>query len=133
MWPYHAGYLWSLVDGAFLRVQCQDFAKRTHITSRNRTSRIHPAPTESEQLPPTLQSISCAAMDDKASAKEILDDLTRLSQAGRLRHMKTLDQDDLIAVLGLSLQASDDSSNALKRGREASAARAEKKVKTKSK
>jgi hypothetical protein len=47
--------------------------------------------------------------------------------------MKTLDQDDLIAVLGLSLQASDDSSNALKRGREASAARAEKKVKTKSK
>jgi hypothetical protein len=81
----------------------------------------------------SYQSISCAAMDDKASAKEILDDLTRLSQAGRLRHMKTLDQDDLIAVLGLSLQASDDSSNALKRGREASAARAEKKVKTKSK
>jgi hypothetical protein len=47
--------------------------------------------------------------------------------------MKTLDQDDLIAVLGLSLQAADDGSKAVKRGREASEARAQKKVKTKSK
>jgi hypothetical protein len=86
-----------------------------------------------EQLSLTLRSNLCAAMDDKASAKEILDDLTRLSQAGRLRYMKTLDQDDLIAVLGLSLQAADDGSKAVKRGREASEARAQKKVKTKSK
>jgi hypothetical protein len=72
-------------------------------------------------------------MDDKASAKETLDDLTRLSPAGRLRHMKALEKDDLIEILGLFLQAADDGAKAVKRGREASEARAEKKVRTESK
>jgi hypothetical protein len=87
-----------------------------------------------EQLPLTLRPIShtTSAMDDKASAKDVLDNMTRLSQAGRLRYMKTLAQDDLIEVLGLALQTAHDGLKATKRSREASEARAEKKVKTQS-
>jgi hypothetical protein len=48
-------------------------------------------------------------------AQELLDDLTRLSQAGRLRYMKAMSQDSLIEVLGLSLQACDDESMPRKR------------------
>ena len=46
--------------------------------------------------------------DNNASPHELLDDLTRLSQAGRLRYLKTLSRDDLIEVLSFSLQQKDD-------------------------
>jgi hypothetical protein len=46
--------------------------------------------------------------DDHASPRDLLDDLTRLSQAGRLRYLKKLSRNDLIEVLSLTLQTKDD-------------------------